>query len=356
MAADDKHILVSEKEEKEERESLFVGYARVMSPTYDPYITVEQFAAKTLSSAITKGKEVLFDDINSAFRGGVKKLFGIDFELDQLESYFDEEDFFIDLFEGSGANYCSPGGPAVLCIKEIEWEKGEKFSEKIVYQLPQKVDVELKSDDDEEEEEEEEEEEKEKEEKKKKKDGKEKNQVEEEEEGTSTKKRKREESSTDGGEKGKKREKEEDGGEEKSVYIGFVRTMAVVYDPYVIVKQFVAKTRESAIEKGKNLYFQEVIETSLDFEFEEIEKYPICQFAKIWQKAGPGDNPSMRCGPGFFFLLFLCFFIFFCLLSLSPFFLSSFLFLIFFLCSLSPLFFCFFREEPKKMNNCVLNI
>ena len=116
---------------------LYVGYVRLWAPTYDAYVSVHQFVSTSLPEATEKGKKILYNEVNSSFRGGVKACTDLEFEEEKVEEYC-----YSDFWEGEHGQRCSPGGPALLVIKEItSWEG--KFSQgKTVFVLPDGVETE----------------------------------------------------------------------------------------------------------------------------------------------------------------------------------------------------------------------
>eukprot|EP01084_Bolivina_argentea_P058159 106203_1 len=114
----------------------YIVIIRILSACYDIWCTIKHklLLNTTKEKAIKIGKQLYFNEINKAFRGGVENCSDKQFELKDIETY--NMEYYAAIWEGSdpnGQQYASPGGPCILQIYEYTHNSQEN---KEIYHLP----------------------------------------------------------------------------------------------------------------------------------------------------------------------------------------------------------------------------
>jgi hypothetical protein len=93
---------------------------------------------KDKEQAINAAKNLLFEEIDKTFEGGVRKCTGIDFDLEKIETY--DQSYILKIWntydEDGTSGYHPRGGIAHVVVHEFLPTKTGAFERKEIYMLP----------------------------------------------------------------------------------------------------------------------------------------------------------------------------------------------------------------------------
>eukprot|EP01006_Ploeotia_vitrea_P030689 TRINITY_DN63053_c0_g2_i1.p2 TRINITY_DN63053_c0_g2~~TRINITY_DN63053_c0_g2_i1.p2 ORF type:complete len:175 (+),score=21.43 TRINITY_DN63053_c0_g2_i1:21-545(+) len=122
---------------------LFLVMSRIVSATYDVYITVKQRLFWDKDDAIEYAKELYVKELDASVRGGAESIHevkGID--KDTIEELGSDMVYSLWRCSDTSYQYCGPHAPLVVEVSEMDpTEKGfEKAPGEVLYRLPRQED------------------------------------------------------------------------------------------------------------------------------------------------------------------------------------------------------------------------